>query len=381
MTVTENHRLKRGWPTQRDRREAERFVRCRAVAFESWAMGVGLCHRDAAHHIHVSPGTLADWKRHWRNNHLVSRPLGRPCRKSPVAMRNAALEYMRMTSPIVGLPALRHAFPQMARQELQNIQLRYRRLWALNNRRLVHSLDWRRPGAVWAMDHCDPGLSIDGRWPYALSVCDLSTGYQLAWLPVPDQSAESTMDALQWLFLEHGPPLVLKSDNGSGFIAEETKRFLDRWQVLPLFSPPYTPEYNGACEAGIGGLKVRTHEQAAGQGRAGHWTAEDMESARGMGNELHYPTRLHGRTPAAAFRARMPIPTKEREAFQCTVEVRRAEERTQREELKDTILGHAAQSHIDRLAIGRALVDHGILFFKRRSITTPIKSQFCLNIS
>jgi hypothetical protein len=231
------------------------------------------------------------------------------------------------------------------------------------------------------MDHCDPGILIDGRWPYALAVCDLSTGYQLAWLPVPDQSAESTMDALQWLFLEHGPPLVLKSDNGSGFIAEETKRFLDRWQVLPLYSPPYTPEYNGACEARIGGLKVRTHEQAALEGSVGHWTAEDMESARGMGNELHYPVRLRGRTPAAAFQARSPIHAPERDAFHRTVELRRAEEKNLREVPPNTILGHAAQSQIDRSAIGRALVDHGILFFKRRSITTPIKPQFCLNIS
>jgi transposase InsO family protein len=52
------------------------------------------------------------------------------------------------------------------------------------------------------------------------------------------------------LFLEHGAPLVLKSDNGSGFIAEAMRDFLARSQVPPLYSPPYTPEYNGAVKAG-----------------------------------------------------------------------------------------------------------------------------------
>ena len=80
----------------------------------------------------------------------------------------------------------------------------------------------------------------------------------MAWLPVLDQSAESTIDALQWLLLEHGPPLVLKSHNGSSFIADEMRRSLDGWRVRPLFSPPYTPEYNGAIEAGNGALKTRT---------------------------------------------------------------------------------------------------------------------------
>ena len=36
--------------------------------------------------------------------------------------------------------------------------------------------------------------------------------------------------------------------------------FLARWAVRPLFSPPYTPEYNGGIEAGNHALKTRTQE-------------------------------------------------------------------------------------------------------------------------
>jgi hypothetical protein len=42
-----------------------------------------------------------------------------------------------------------------------------------------------------------------------------------------------------------GPPLVLKSDNGSAFASQEVQLLLDRNSVIPLFSPPYWPRYNG----------------------------------------------------------------------------------------------------------------------------------------
>jgi transposase InsO family protein len=53
-----------------------------------------------------------------------------------------------------------------------------------------------------------------------LAVRDLASGYQLAWLAVPDEAAVTAAAALAALFREHGPPLVLKSDNGSAFRAE-----------------------------------------------------------------------------------------------------------------------------------------------------------------
>lgn len=78
-----------------------------------------------------------------------------------------------------------------------------------------------------------------------------------------------------------------------------------------LFSPPYTPRYNGACEAGIGGLKARTHHLAAVDGRPGRWSCEDVEAARRMADEEHYPRRLRGLTAAEAWSARQsPVTNK-----------------------------------------------------------------------
>ena len=92
---------------------------------------------------------------------------------------------------------------------------------------------------------------------------------------------------LESLFREHGPPLVMKCDNGAPFIAERTVALLATWNVVALYSPPFTPRNNGVCEAGIGGLKLRTHHLAAAQGRPGRWTSEDVEAARRLADEEH----------------------------------------------------------------------------------------------
>jgi hypothetical protein len=45
---------------------------------------------------------------------------------------------------------------------------------------------------------------------------------------------------LEQLFLQHGPPLVLKRDNGSNLNQQAVDEVLARYLVLPLNSPPIT---------------------------------------------------------------------------------------------------------------------------------------------
>ena len=212
-----------------------------------------------------------------------------------------------MAGPSIGLPTLIAKFRGMARSELVHLQCRYRRAYRRRQRHLLHRLHWQEPGTVWAIDHAEPPQAIDGQYTYLLAVRDLASHCQLGWLPVPAANADTTCAALEALFIEHGPPLVIKSDNGSPFVAAETTDLLASRDVVHLLSPPYTPQYNGACEAGIGGLKTRTHEQAALAGRPGCWTADDAEAARCIGNELHRPCGPMAATPAEVSRARQPI--------------------------------------------------------------------------
>jgi hypothetical protein len=55
--------------------------------------------------------------------------------------------------------------------------------------------------------------------------------------------------ALDHLLITCGPPLVLKTDNGSPFIAEILQHLLARWGVTSLLSPAYWPPYNRSVEA------------------------------------------------------------------------------------------------------------------------------------
>jgi len=378
---------KRGWPVQQARRDAERNARLRAVGFEHWALAQGVAQRVAAEQLGLAPGTLAYWKHRWHEDHLLASPLGRACDRGQPRLRNQAVDFMRQVGAGVSAAAVHAAFPALARREAANLRDRFRRIWELDHQRAIHVLHWHRPGAVWAMDHTEPGTKqvavspIDGCWPYLLAVRDLASGYQLAWLPVPDETAETTISALARLFVEYGHPLVLKSDNGSGFIAEAMRRFLERWNVRPLFSPPYTPEYNGSIEAGNGAMKTRTQHEAARQGRNGQWTADDVEAARCMANQQTYPHGPLGLTPATCLRTSPPISLQARAAFGRTLQHEQTQERLKQGYPLNTDLDHVVQKEIDRAAIRRALVEHGYLTFTQRSITPPLPAPKSLRIS
>ena len=56
---------------------------------------------------------------------------------------------------------------------------------------------------------------------------------------------------------------VVKTDNGSHFMASKVREPLAVTNITHLLSPPMTPRYNGAQEASIGSLKTRAMHIAA----------------------------------------------------------------------------------------------------------------------
>jgi transposase InsO family protein len=259
----------------------------------------------------------------------------------------------------------------MARREAEDLLRRSRRVAQRRRRRLVRTLHWARPNAVWAADFSMPPRPVEGCFDRLLAVRDLASGVQLLWLPVADESAPTACAALEGLFREHGAPLVLKSDNGSAFASAEFKALLAGWQVRHLFSPPLTPSYNGSCEAGIGSMKVRTHHRAVQAGRAGDWTCDDAEAARLEANGAARPWGPRGPTPNEAWLGRRHLEPGERLAF---AEAFRAEERLTRQEqgyAPEAPLDRTAQAAVDRVALRRALVTCGLLTFTSANIPDP----------
>src|SRR5262249_10972437 len=139
------------------------------------------------------------------------------------------------------------------------------------------------------------------------------------------------VSVLVGLFLVHGPPLVLKLDNGSAYRAEAMQKALMVYGVLVLYSPAYNPEYNGSAEAGVGSMKSRTEEQAERAGHPALWTVEDAERARQEANVFSVSPVDPKLSPQQAWEARQPLLPAEREALTAKVNAFREEEKARQQ--------------------------------------------------
>lgn len=369
---------RRSSTTQRPRREVEQRARLDAVAFRRFTLLEGGTRRQAAGWLRLSDRTLRDWARRSREGLLLGAALrGRPLVRSSLQRRNSLLTILKTSGPSLGVAPLSDEFPDMPRREIADMLGRYRRAYVRKNPLLIHCLDWSVPGAVWAADFAKPPMPIDGEYPAVLSVRDLATGHQLLWLPVEDETARTTIRELDALFAASGAPLVFKSDNGSAFRAEATQALLERWGVSALRSPPRTPRYNGAAEAGIGTLKLLTHHRSVREGRSLRWTPEDLDAARSIAN-----ARRAACGPARReelWRSRRTIRLEERQSFARTVAEKRLELRA--DGAYDDEPDAQLETRIMRLSVERALVEHGFLHFKKRRIPLPIRSLMRAKIS
>jgi len=312
--------------------------------------------------------TLRLWQQQARLGRRGVRVLGRPTQRSPREQRGQVLELLAETGPGLGVPTLRECFPQLGRAELADLLGRYRRLWRRRHGLVLMRLHWTTPGTVWAMDFTQAPAPIDGLYPYLLAVRDLASGQQLLWQPLAAATAAEVAGALTALFVVCGAPLVLKSDNGGAFGAGVVQEVLGQYGVIPLFSPPYWPRYNGAIEAGIGSLKTRTQRQALLAGHPGQWTWHDAETARQEANATARPHGVTGPTPEQLWQGRTPRSVGQRAVFGATLQ-------RCRQEAEGGGAGgneRSREAARERQVIQRALVEHGYLLFSRRRIPSPI---------
>jgi transposase InsO family protein len=346
-----------GWRWQIPRRSLERAVRVRSVAFDRWARRRGLSPQQIAGVLQLAPRTLRHWKQQWQKQRLATLPRGRPAARSTRPQRSAVLDLLRTAGPAVSLEVLRAQFPQMRAAELKRLLRRYRKQRRRQREARPQGLYWFLVGSVWAMDFVEQlgGLS------WVFSVRDLASRQQLLWRSVPSPSAEVVIAALRELFREHGPPLVLKSDNGSGFIAAAMLDFLAEHGVIPLFSPARRPQYNGGCERGGGILKGYTCQVALNAGRPGVCLDRDLEQARQLANALTRPWGHHGPSPEDVWRARPRLSAGHRQAFQDELGICRSAACQLLEYPLDEPLSRTQTARRDRRAVQAVLEAQGYL--------------------
>ena len=359
MTASCDPRSRRCELAQRPRREAERDVRQVAIRYIEQATRQGVPASIVAQQLRAPARTVRHWKSQGVRPIALRGPRPKTC---PVAQRNEVIRFLsEVSGPMVGLAALRALFRTIPRCILANLLRRYRYVWRWRYQQKGFRLTWLRPGSVWAMDFSQATHPIDGIYPYLFAVRDLASHRQLAWHPFRGETALETIAVLDDLFRRLGPPLVLKSDNGSAFIAEILAAVLEHWGVSQLFSPPRHPQYNGALERSNGTLKTYTHQHAIQEGHPFRWTSFDVDQARELANTLSRPWGHRGASPEEAWQARPLITAAERALFQTTVALERLKTMSERGLDATQEWDRKEQASVERASISQTLHDLGYL--------------------
>jgi transposase InsO family protein len=120
------------------------------------------------------------------------------------------------------------------------------RLW-LNDGSCVR-LRPARANHVWSYDFVQDRTQ-DGRTFRMLVVLDEYTRRCLAIVVARRLRSDDVLHCLADLFVQHGPPEHIRSDNGPEFVATAVREWLGRMGVKTLYIEPSSPWENGYCES------------------------------------------------------------------------------------------------------------------------------------
>lgn len=131
-------------------------------------------------------------------------------------------------------------------------QPKRKRLW-LNDGSCIRLRPEHR-NHVWTYDFVHE-RTHDGRALRMLTVLDEYTRESLAVVVKRSLTHHDVLSTLGRLFVRHGTPQFIRSDNGSEFTAKAVRKWLDRLGVGTLFIEPGSPWENGYIESFNGKLR------------------------------------------------------------------------------------------------------------------------------
>jgi len=330
--------------------------------------------RTVAQTLGVSERSIRRWKARQDRGELPARRGGRRPTPVPRSTRQRVITTLIERGPNVGVPVLRGLFGSVPYRVLATLKRRFVRVLRKRYAWYRNRLEWLRAGATWAMDFTEPEATLPDGHAKLLLVRDLGSGMQLAAEPCAGERASAVCVLLTTLFLTLGVPLLIKMDNGGAFRAGTTQDLLAEHGVTCLFSPPYWPQYNGACERSGGTLKLRIEQLALIRGSPGRWLRSDIACAVHLANATARPKGATHPTPAEVFAARRSITTPERRAFLRDVARRRAVALATFQSKRGTMPMCQEREAIDRNVVQRALLEGGYLRFRRGRLSTPIQT-------
>jgi hypothetical protein len=206
--------------------------------------------------------TFRRWRARWRRAEPIRRNPG-PAKPTalPVAEFRSRVAHLHFGPKRTGHSgALIRAFQEsISRRRLQTVISRLRGSHQRRLRRAKLHVTWHLPNLAWAIDALHLKTSPTAPGLVVVLARDLASHFHFEPLVLKAESASANRDWLHSLCLRHGPPLILKRDNGAPFNAPILNGFLDSHFIIPLNSPVRRPSYNGAIEHGVGSFKRAIH--------------------------------------------------------------------------------------------------------------------------
>jgi len=227
-----------------------------------------------------------------------------PLRLEELHMDLCCLKHGRQRSPGFGR-LYRQYQDQISRRDLRALMRAVRRELDQQRQAELRHITWQVPGLVWSLDDAELARFAHHKL-YLHQVQDLASRYKFTPWVGEQILGETVALHREQLFLQHGPPLVLKRDNGSALNQQSVEEVLARYRVIPLNSPPYYPPYNGGMECAVRELKTPLVEKILTSGSP--VPSEVQAWAEVLAHELNHRSRacLHGQVACQVFQDAKP---------------------------------------------------------------------------
>ena len=144
----------------------------------------------------------------------------------------------------------------LSRREINGLVIEARYNENIFKKNDTSQITWHYPGTAWSFDDSEFKHGITGNKIVMDNIQDLASQYKFTPLSGDDiPNGEEIAGHFSRLFERHGAPLFMKRDNGGNLNHQAVNDVLDEFMVLPLNSPGYYPQYNGAIEHTQGEMK------------------------------------------------------------------------------------------------------------------------------
>ena len=215
------------------------------------------------------------------------------------------LKHGRQRSRGVGRLYRQH-HDQISRRDLQALTRTVRWELAHQHQAELRHITWKIPGLVWSLDDAELARFAHHKL-HLHQVQDLASRYKFTPWVGERVLGETVAAHLEQLFLRHGPPLVLKRDNGSNLNQQAVDEVLARYLVMPLNSPPHYPPYNGGMECAMRELKTPLVEKTLAHGQI--LESQVQVRAELLAHDLNHRPRpcLQGQVACRVFQDAKPV--------------------------------------------------------------------------